>query len=306
MAIIKGVELFASVYCNDGRLITKKRLKDTYTATNQAIVDGFTPKVKIGNGHDDNFIDGEISNLLLTGDVITGDITVSEEVYAALNDKKLSDDRSVEISNDFTLSDGKKIGGVITGVLIGAGLPAQHSLASMFSASERWQASSVEVFTNSDTPEKNKTEVKLMEVDKEYFESLLAERDTLKKENTELKSKPVKEIETFTSENKSLKDELEAEKKKVEMFTAIERDRFLEELKITEVKKAPAIQYFTNLMSVYSGDMEKVKSEMKVVFGNETEPHTEKSVAENFTSNNSHDFSDGVKITGNLSVVEAK
>jgi len=129
---LKSIEMIKAGYTNDGRFISVARIKDLVENTIRAMEDGFKPKVKVGDSHENALMRGYIEKLELSGNSAIGDVAVADEVYDKLANGEIPEDRSVEIGKDFVLSDGQCLGEVIMGIVFGIAEPAEHSLESIF------------------------------------------------------------------------------------------------------------------------------------------------------------------------------
>ena len=132
MITLKNIEMLRAGPTNDGRYVSGRKIAKIYRDTLIAMADGMNPKVKVGDSHDSAEVSGVISRILHVGDALMGDIDVADEMFESLQNGAIPDDRSVEIAFGFTLSNGRTLKHVLTGIVFGVALPAEHSLASVF------------------------------------------------------------------------------------------------------------------------------------------------------------------------------
>ena len=132
MITLKNIEMLRAGPTNDGRYVSGRKIAKIYRDSLIAMADGLNPKVKVGDSHDSAEVSGVISRILHVGDALMGDIDVADEMFESLQNGAIPDDRSVEIAFGFTLSNGRTLKHVLTGIVFGVALPAEHSLASVF------------------------------------------------------------------------------------------------------------------------------------------------------------------------------
>lgn len=132
MITLKNIEMLRAGPTNDGRYVSGRKIAKIYRDTLIAMADGLKPKAKVGDSHDSAEVSGVISKILHVGDALMGDIDVADGVFEKLRNGAIPDDRSVEVAVGFTLSNGRTLKHVLTGIVFGVALPAEHSLASVF------------------------------------------------------------------------------------------------------------------------------------------------------------------------------
>jgi hypothetical protein len=132
MLTLKNIEMLRAGPTNDGRYVSAKKIAKIFRDTLIAMADGMKPKAKVGDSHESAEISGIISKIRHAGDALMGDIDVADDVFEKLMNGAIPDDRSVEIAYGFTLSNGTTLKHVLTGIVFGVALPAEHSLASVF------------------------------------------------------------------------------------------------------------------------------------------------------------------------------
>ncbi|OHD53950.1 MAG: hypothetical protein A2Y33_12325 [Spirochaetes bacterium GWF1_51_8] len=135
MLTLRNIEMLRAGPTNDGRYVTSKKVARIYRDTLMAMADGLKPKAKVGDSHENAEVSGVISEIRHIGDSLIGDILMSEDVFEKMKNGAIPDDRSIEVACGFTLSNGISLKQVITGIVFGVGLPAEHALAPLFESS---------------------------------------------------------------------------------------------------------------------------------------------------------------------------
>lgn len=188
MKKIKNVEMFKAGFTNDGRVISFERIKQIIANTIKAMMDGFKPKVKVGDTHSTAEQTGIIELIRRSGESLVGDISIAKEVYDKMVNKQIPEDRSVELGRDFVLSTGEKLGEVLIGVVFGVAEPAEHSLGSIFDDLQDVRVESFEQLTiaKNVSAEILQSRISNLEAERETF---IREKETVAKEIENLRDK---------------------------------------------------------------------------------------------------------------------
>ncbi len=137
MRRLEKIEMFRAGIMNDGREVDAAFIDTLVDGTTKAMKEGFVPKVKIGSNHESTVIRGTIDKIYRIGESLFGDIAVAEEIYDAIQAGEIPGDRSIETGSRFYLSDGIALPAVLTGLVIGIDVPANHTLDPIFERLEK-------------------------------------------------------------------------------------------------------------------------------------------------------------------------
>ena len=228
MISMKEIEVLKAGIANDGREVSEDTINEIYRNTLEATAEGFIPKVKIGGNHRDATVEGIITALNLKNGSLFADIELTAEVFDKLQNRTIPDNRSAEIGFGFTLSTGRQLDSVLTGVVFGVDIPAEHTLQSIFESSDaRFESKTkrFEVFCyrNPEIPITSATT---------QLRDLTERNQTLERENRDLKDRLDKELFTRQSERdtentrqKTVIETMESELKKAFLERMVETRR---------------------------------------------------------------------------------
>lgn len=237
---IQNIEIWKVGQTTDGRSISKKDIQDAYTATSKLLQEGYTIPVKLGHDDSGQIAHGWVSNLRVEGDSLYCDLNnLDDMTFKAIQEKRLPN-RSIELFINMKWQD-KTYGKVIKAVaLLGTDTPAlflQPAMAYKYN-DELYEVYSLEAISNNNINAKDYKKMDQIEIlktenealRKELFEVKNTEIEKYQSELTQSKS----DIEKYSTENKTLKEQYNAVLKQKDeyeaKFQAIEKQEIMDKL----------------------------------------------------------------------------
>lgn len=279
---IDGVQMARVGTANDGRELSLTYLQAAAFGANMMIADGFSPKVKIGDNHPGKIV-GIINFVYSTDAGLFADIEVPESVASEFESNPLLNDRSIELGYNFITKETKtKIPVVMTGIVFGIGVPANHALQSIFGtldyAIEYFDRFSNFAQSGRDGKGDNMTKEEMAALMKPMIDALTA---LTAKVEAALKPAEPKPAEPANAEMESKLKETEAaltaEKAKVEKFESERKTAFFDSLvksgKITPEAKTKVTETFESMLKG-GATFETASESILAIAGKGVEYHT--------------------------------